>query len=231
MNIYPASQFVMFELIVYILLGVAIILTICHAASAQVRYSRRRSNAAKVSALMQAETPDSAAAPAADRNLDHDNATAATRLLIGDDAYEKMIHAIDNLLKRHMDDRCLSVELTGGPETSQGWESMGTLLPGDPVALRPNRHAGVPCVDVYNGDDRIGRIMFEDAASVWKVLDAADLTGAYVAQQNSFGNSDVASMRIIVFYKDRLKVNRTFAIPSPIRVDSPSGSHFTLFQN
>lgn len=162
-------------------------------------------------------------------------AEASTRKLIGDSAYEKMVKRVDRVLSRHSSDRCMSVPMTCGPESKRGWSELNSLLPGDPLWLRQSMDAAHPCVEIYSGGYRIGKILDDDAVSIIPVIHSHELTGAYVAEQNSYGDSDVASMRIILFFrlseaKRHLDTENVFS--DSYRIDIPGyDHHIRLCQN
>lgn len=137
----------------------------------------------------------------ADAHEEMDPKEAATRQLIGDEAYEKMVARVDEVIRRHQRDNCISVALTSGPDNEKGWKELNRILPGDPVWLKKSSHDGVDCVDVFSGGFRIGRLMLTAAGKVFDVLDNAIVTGSYVAEQNSWGDSNVVAMRIIIFHR------------------------------
>lgn len=151
-------------------------------------------------------------------------AEAATRALIGDKAYERMVKRVDRVIARHTADRSVNVSLSKGPDSQRGWQELNSLLPGDPVWLRKSFDSTEACVEVYSGGYRIGRLYGEDAQRALPVLNAHELTGAYVSEQNSYGQSDVASMSLILFYnvqESAVQFNRESAFNESFHIDIP----------
>lgn len=124
----------------------------------------------------------------------------ATRELIGDKKYDEMSHHVSQLLKRHATDSFRTVMLTAGSIERNAMKTLHSLLPGDPVRLQDNTRHGIPDVGVYVGEERIGRLLLDDATEALKTINSKLVTGTYIAEQNSFGESPDISIKLIIFY-------------------------------
>ncbi len=125
----------------------------------------------------------------------------ATRDLIGDEKYEAMSHHVSELLKRHANDNFKTVMLTSGSIDRTALSTLHSLLPGDSVRLQDNTRHGIPDVGVYVGEERIGRLLLDDATEALEAITGTMVTGAYVAEQNSYGDeSDSISVKLIIFF-------------------------------
>lgn len=125
----------------------------------------------------------------------------ATRELIGDSKYEEMSHHVSELLKRHANDKYKTVMLTAGSVERSALKTLHSLLPGDAVRLQDNTRHGIPDVGVYVGEERIGRLLLDDAVDALEALHGTMVTGAYIAEQNSYGEaSNTISLKLIIFY-------------------------------
>lgn len=123
-----------------------------------------------------------------------------TRLLIGDEAYTRMVANVDEVLLRHTDDTCQSIAISTSPDDEEGWSKLHQLLPGDELELVRTDLHGVECVDVMSEGVRIGRLMLTAAQKAIEIMKHYTVKGVYVAEQNSYGDSDIMSMRVIIFY-------------------------------
>lgn len=164
-----------------------------------------------------------------------------TRRLLGDQAYDEMVERVKRLLHNHDGQKSVTVNLTGGPSNAKGRERLHSLLPGDPLWLRENSIEGVRNIDVYSSGYKIGALMLNDADTVLEVMDTAKITGAYVAEQNSYGESDMVSLRVILFFipdaeeskaarRAHLFAEATKLSPYKITLQG-DGHNYTLFQN
>ncbi|MCM1153670.1 MAG: hypothetical protein NC328_08470, partial [Muribaculum sp.] len=100
----------------------------------------------------------------------------------------------------HTGDLCMSIGVSCGPATEQGWHQLHMMLPGDELTLRRSEDKGVECVDVISDNIIIGRMMLTAASKALEIIERYDVKGVYVAEQNSYGDSDIMSMRVIIFY-------------------------------
>lgn len=146
----------------------------------------------------------------AEYNRMHDNraqtetqADARTIDLIGEEAYKEMTARIDALLARHGNQRCVSLELTCGPDTKAGAKELHSLLPGMRLELNICSEGGTRLVDVYSNGTRIGRLALSEASVLTSLMEGNSLKGAYVAEQNCYGLEDSHQMAVIVFYEPR----------------------------
>lgn len=160
----------------------------------------------------------------------------ATRRLIGNEAYDRMVERVDNVVERHGSDRCLNVKLTDGPDSRRGWKQLHSILPGDPLFLQAAEVGGIRLIEVYSGGFRIGSVAGESAADMLRILDCENITGAYVSEQNSYGDCNTADMRVILFYRPLAFSVPSSAVTSSLRngcrVSIPeSGREFTVCQN
>ncbi len=137
---------------------------------------------------------------------------ASTRRLIGNEAFERMRSRIASLLRLHKSDRSASLWLAGCPGDPTGWEALHSLLPGMPVSLKDVSHDGIAAVAVYSGRVRVGTLLLDEAERALRVSGSAQVTGAYVAEQNSYGPCEDMSLKIVLFYRDSA---------SPEAVDAP----------
>lgn len=212
----------MSDILIYMAVISVIVMVIAWRAKTDVRMMRNRRNlpVADTSALSDSELSDS---------------EQSTRMLIGDEAYDRMVARVDKILKRHASDRSLNVGLTSGPTTPAGWKELTSLLPGNPLWLRRSDKGEVKCVEVFSGGYKIGELMLEDARIVSNVLDDNVVTGSYVAEQNSYGDSDVVSMRVILFFRPehRLEgIETVLDADASYRVEIPgTGRLFNISQN
>lgn len=126
---------------------------------------------------------------------------AFTRRLIGDEAFELMRRRVASLLRIHSADRSTSLWLSGCPGDSTGWRELHSLLPGMPVRLEDVSHDGISAVAVYSREVRVGTLLMTEAEKALRLTGSAHLTGAYVAEQNSYGPCDDMSLKIVVFYR------------------------------
>lgn len=165
---------------------------------------------------------------------------SSTRRLIGDEAYEKMVASVDDVIRRHSSDRCQSFGLSSGPDSDPGWRQLHKLLPGDPLWLRKDSDGGLDCIDVYSEGYLIGRLMLTAAEKAAEIMDSKTVTGAYVAEQNSYGDSNIVSLRIILFYRPVKKpapglaafISDAIASPAVFTVRLPDNAgSFTMIQN
>lgn len=146
-----------------------------------------------------------------------------TRRLIGDEAFERMRTRIASLLRRHSADRSTSLWLSGCPGDSTGWEELHALLPGMPVTLENVSHDGISAVAVYSRDVRVGTLLMNEAEKAIQLTDNAQVTGAYVAEQNSYGVCDDMSLKIVLFYnKEEADHQDVPASPHPVASVSPA---------
>lgn len=157
---------------------------------------------------------------------------AATRELIGDDAYEDMVRRVDDIVSRHSSDRFVSVALSSGPKSLEGWKALCSLLPGDAVGLKFRDVDGLRIIDVLSNDVRIGSVLLTAADRLMSDVGGDAITGAYVAEQNSYGDSNVAAMRIIVFHSARSEsLSPTLRRSDMLHVNTRFGRSFDLCQN
>lgn len=125
----------------------------------------------------------------------------ATRELIGDRKYDEMKYHVSKLLNKHADDSFKTVMLTAGSIDRNALHILHSLLPGDTVRLQDNTRYGIPDVGVYVGEERIGRLLLDDATDALDAMTGHFVTGSYVAEQNSFGDeSENISVKLIIFY-------------------------------
>lgn len=169
----------------------------------------------------------------------------ATRRLIGDENYAHMLENVNKVVERHGSDLCASIALTSGPVDDRGWQRLHQLLPGDSLWLSRNHSEGVDCVDVMADGYLVGRLLLTAARKAIDILEQQVVTGVYVAEQNSYGDSDTLSLRIIMFYRplpdnspalpahpaksSTLSVSSAAASIFTVRL--PDGPSFNLFQN
>lgn len=164
-----------------------------------------------------------------------------TRQLLGDKVYDDMVARVKTLLDIHDGEESSSVSLTVGPSDGNGRERLHSLLPGDKLRLEENCKDGVRQIEVYSDEYRIGALMLTDAEVVLDIMEHSRITGVYVAEQNSYGESDVVSMRVIVFYtadaeesragqRERLFADIRKMSPYKITVEG-NGHSYTLYQN
>lgn len=126
---------------------------------------------------------------------------AATRSLIGDRKYEAMSRQVSALLKRHANDKFRTVMLTAGSIDRNAMRTLHSLLPGDPVRLHDETSHGVADVGVYYGEERIGRLLLDDANEALEAIKGTLVTGAYIAEQNSYGEqSPEIAVKLIIFF-------------------------------
>lgn len=164
---------------------------------------------------------DKIAAHNAGKSFSSDRMETFTRRLIGDDAFEHMRARIASLLRIHRSDRSTSLWLSGCPGDNTGWQELHALLPGMPVTLEDVSHDGISAVAVYSRDVRVGTLLMNEAEKALRLTEKAHLTGAYVAEQNSYGPCDDMSLKIVLFYnKDEESL---FAEPSLDVIPSQAG--------
>lgn len=135
-----------------------------------------------------------------ERILRPNDAESRTIDLIGEQAYDEMTRNIDEILRRHGHQKCISFDLTCGPDTLEGSDRLHRLLPGTPLQLMLCSEGGVDWVDVYDGGARIGRLALLEAAILKETMRTNHLRAAYVAEQNCFGIEDSHQLSVIVFY-------------------------------
>lgn len=201
------------ELSLYIALAAMLTLLIALKARADVRRTRRASRA-----------------PSHPRQMSKEE--AATRELIGDDAYEDMVRRVDDIVSLHSSDRFVSVSLSSGPESPDGWKALRRLLPGDAVGLKFRDVDGLRIIDVLCDDVRIGSVLLTAADRLMSDIGSDAITGAYVAEQNSYGDSNVAAMRIIVFHSAHSdSLSPALRRNDMLHVNTRFGRSFDLCQN
>lgn len=157
-----------------------------------------------------------------------------TRELIGDKRYEEMSRHVSELLERHKKDTFKSVMLTAGSIERNAIRTLHSLLPGDPVRLQDNSRNGIPDVGVYVGDERVGRLLLDDATEALKAMTGTLVTGAYVAEQNSYGeNSNSISVKIIIFYTSAAIPDRqaTDPLKTPYKIIYRGLRPIVIYQN
>lgn len=184
------------EFIVYAALIIVLTVTVC--LLARNDYRRERRNASYWDAPIDfSDSRDAVRETSRSETADDES---STRRLIGDDAYERMVSRVDKLLRRHADDRSLTVSLTSGPDSEAGANELHSLLPGDSLWLRRCEAAEIDAVDVYARGRLVGRLMLAEAGQVERVMDHARITGCYVAEQNCYGDTPGVDLRLIVFF-------------------------------
>lgn len=158
---------------------------------------------------------------------------AYTRSLIGDDTYDRMVKTVDNIWKKHKTDQCISVAITAGPNSREAEQELHHLLPGQQLQLHRLVQSSMDCVDVYSNGYRVGRLLLGDAESVIRIMKTSSITGAYVAEQNCFGDCSHLSLRIIVFHAPARR-----AVPelssqkeSPYKITYDGTQQITIYQN
>ncbi|MDE7181273.1 MAG: hypothetical protein K2N88_08775 [Muribaculaceae bacterium] len=148
----------------------------------------------------------SAQGPASDKK--EETLMRKTIELIGFDAYIDMKERIEAIGKRHGSERSQIISLTCGPDTFDGAHELHRLLPGQPVKLVNCRVDGVEMIDVFYNGSRVGRLAFNDAVAVTKIMADNRITGAYVAEQNCYGCISSHQMDLILFYAPKQKLPR-----------------------
>ncbi len=154
-----------------------------------------------------------------------------TRALIGDDNFERMRDTVENLLQRHVADKCINVELTSGADSEEGARRLHSLLPGDPLTLRKNTESGLELVDVYSDGYRVGRLLLGDADKAIDVMKNSSLTGVYVAEQNCFGDCSYVDLRLILFFTPRIAAENEQQADTPYRFTINGPKPIILYQN
>lgn len=126
-----------------------------------------------------------------------DDSEIATRQLIGDENYEKMVEIVDSIIKKHQYDNHQSFWLTTEPSTERGWQQLHKLLPGDKLSINKE----IDCAYVYSQNILIGAIDYDR-----DLLDTKMITGIYVAQQECWGDSNTCLLKIIIYYKNQVSI-------------------------
>lgn len=121
--------------------------------------------------------------------------------LIGEEEFRDMSRRIRDIMKRHSEEKAVTVSMTCGPDTERGAAGLHSILPGSQLQLSICGEGGVRWFDVYSRGDRIGRIALAEAELIGNIMGKNSLTGAYVAEQNCFGIDDLCCLSIIIFYK------------------------------
>lgn len=125
--------------------------------------------------------------------------------LIGEKAYNDMTARIDNILREHCHQQCMTLEMTCGPDNRGCAEELHKLLPGDELCLEPCREGGVEWVDIYSNGLRVGRLALLEAGAVRDAMKSNHIRGVYVAEQNCYGIEDSHKISIILFYEPKEK--------------------------
>lgn len=139
---------------------------------------------------------------------DKENKTASsdedirTIELIGETAYRNMNERIEKIMCRHSSHRCLSLNMTCGPDTKDGSTELHHILPGEEVKLILCSERGLKSVDVYHNGIRIGRLTLLESQSIRNILTSNHIRGAYVAEQNCY-EIDALDLRLIIFYEQK----------------------------
>ncbi len=158
----------------------------------------------------------------------------ATRELIGDNKYEEMASHVSHLLKKHAGESFRTVMLTAGSIERNALHILHSLLPGDAVRLQNNTRHGIPDVGVYAGEERIGRLLLDDATEALDVLTNSKVTGSYVAEQNSYGDaSEKIAVKLIIFFTSLDTVNTPArrASDTPYKVVYRGPRPIVIYQN
>ena len=157
-----------------------------------------------------------------------------TRVLIGDTRYHQMADIVKEVLASHRNDCAMSVSLASGPSSDDGVFTLHHLLPGDELFLLRHDREDLPGVDVYRLGIMVGTILFGDAENVEFVMRERCVTGAYVAEQNCYGDSTDVNLGIVVYHRNREPGD--FTQPIPVKdmefIALAEGPHpMLLFQN
>lgn len=166
------------------------------------------------------------------RHEDTDGSYTSTRRLIGEEAYREMNRRVESLLGKHKADECISVNLTCGPDNEQEAAELHHLLPGEPVNLSRCSSGGMDCIDVYSRGFRIGRLVLKDADDAIEVMNKSSVTGAYVAEQNCYGESSEIALRIVIFHSPERKYDANSAFcDKPYKIRFNGATPIELIQN
>ena len=156
---------------------------------------------------------------------------AMTRALIGDDTFETMKFTVENILKRHKDDNGVTISLTSGCESAHASSVLHSLLPGDELSLVKNEECGLEMIDVYAAGYRVGRLLLGDADIALSVMRDNTLTGAYVAEQNCYGDCNIVDMKIILFFSPRASIEHLSEKDTPYKITIDGVKPIVIFQN
>lgn len=124
--------------------------------------------------------------------------------LIGEDAFKRMSARIDEILQNNAGRQSVTLDLTCGPDTAEGAETLHELLPGTELMMVSCRETGVEWIDIYAHGRRIGRLTLSEAETVKNIMQNNLIKKAYVAEQNCFGIEDSYQMSIILYFEPRL---------------------------
>lgn len=148
-------------------------------------------------------------------------------------SHEDITQKVNHLITRHKADKCITVALTSGAASREASLRLHSLLPGDPLCLRRNVEGGLELVDVYSDGYRVGRLLLGDAENAFKVMRDSIMTGAYVAEQNCYGDPSSVDLKIILFFTPRQTPMgmSEIADETPYKVTVNGSKPLVLFQN
>lgn len=132
-----------------------------------------------------------------------ENEVRKTIELIGEDAFRKMSERIDEILRSNAGRQALTLDLTCGPDTPEGAETLHTLLPGTSLQLVSCQENGVDMIDIYTDGRRIGRLALSEVETLRSIMKENSLRTAYVAEQNCYGIENSHTMSIVIYYEPR----------------------------
>lgn len=139
--------------------------------------------------------------PTADKDTDSlTQKLESTRHLLGDEKYERMSKNVDEILHKHRNDMCASLNLTSGTDSKEASLELHSLLPGDPIQLRIRTDETVAGIDVYSNGYRVGTLLLEDAEKGERLILENRVKGVYVSEQNCYDDPSILSLKLIVFY-------------------------------
>lgn len=124
-----------------------------------------------------------------------------TIALIGQEEFNKMSKRIEDILKKHKDQKCLCLTLTCGPNTKEGDNELHHVLPGEEIRLVLCMEEGVDSIDAYHNGIRIGRFTLIESFIIHKLMKNNHIRGVYVGQQNCYCIEESQDIRLIVFYE------------------------------
>lgn len=124
----------------------------------------------------------------------------STRNLIGDEKYQRMSKNVDEILHRHRNDMCQSLNLTSGAVSKESSLELHGLLPGDPLQLRIRSNENISGIDVYSNGYRVGSLLLDDAEKGERLIRDNCVKGVYVSEQNCYDDPSTLSLKMIVFY-------------------------------
>ena len=145
----------------------------------------------------------------------------------------------DEIASRHAADEHLHVTLTAAPASTLGKRELLRLRPGDPLWLEHSDFSGIERVKVFSGRFMIGELLLTEAECVIRIMECSDITGTYVARQNTSDLRHI-DLQIVIYHTtprrdgvgdkaSRRAVDRALTSPYILTVSSLDNPR--LFQN